>query len=163
MTIDHLLERAMILIGRSEQAALHTSVALRNDQIDQFGHLQTLGRLVVYQRGLFQIAVCRLKESKQRSTRLDHDTRLLAAPFAAVIIRNFQAVGHRQVHQYTLKILRCVIEQNHFKGESVIGHILHIVAAYTQKEEFAALNLATFVSVIEVHLTPHQTANGKTR
>ena len=59
--VDNLLEALFARIGILHHLALDAAVLLRNNQIDQLGHFQILGRLVVVEQLVFDILVVRKK------------------------------------------------------------------------------------------------------
>ena len=64
--VDNLLEILLLLVYRIEDAVFDASILLRNDEVDELGHLDVLGRLIPMKRILTQVAVHVLKEGLKR-------------------------------------------------------------------------------------------------
>ena len=64
--VDNLLEVLLLLVYRIEDAVFEASILLCNDEVDELGHLDVLGRFIPMKRMLAQVAVHVLKEGLKR-------------------------------------------------------------------------------------------------
>ena len=70
---------------------------MRGDEVDQFGHLDVLGRLVAVEILVAQVVVGIDEKVADRIPGGHRDMRAVAAVFARMFVRNVQPVGDVQV------------------------------------------------------------------
>ena len=97
VVVDDLFEILLGCIDVAEQFALQAAVFVRGDEVDQFGHLDVLGRLVAVEILVAQVVVGVDEKVSQRVPRGHGDVRTVAAVFARMFVRNVQSVGDVQV------------------------------------------------------------------
>lgn len=87
VVVDDLFEVLLGGIDVAQQLALDAAVLVRGDQVDQFGHLDVLGRLVVAELLVAQIVV-RIDEKVAQRVPCGHGhVGAVAAVFARVFVR----------------------------------------------------------------------------
>ena len=163
MVKDHLLETLFGGINIAQQFAFDAAIFMCNDQIDQLGHFDILGRLVVMKVFVTQITVGIGKEVAQRtpSGHGNMSERIFLVLYT--IVRDTQLVSDVQMQQDPLKICRTVKEKNLFEGLTSFGAILDIVMAQAEIENIAARQRLAFIPIVNVFRAPQYIANGVAR
>lgn len=142
-----------ILAGRIDVAqdlAFQTAVLVGDEQVDQFGHFDVLGRFVVQEVFVAQIVVGVGEKAADGVPAGHGDMGVAAAVLARMFVGNVQTVSDIQMQQNALQIGRGVVEENLLVGLSVIGYVLHIMMTYTQIKDIAAGKFLAGVPVVEV-------------
>ena len=150
--IDDLLEALFAGVGVIHHLALDAAIVLRNNQIDQFGHFQIFGCLVVVEEFVFDVLVGRDEEISQCVGRLAYHIVLFAAGCARVVVRDVEVVGDTQLREYRCQLRRRVVEHYLLEGSIGFGLILNIMVARSEEEQIAAIDLLAYVARVDILL-----------
>jgi len=163
VVVDDLLEVFLGGVYVAQQLAFDAAVFVRGNQIDQFGHLDVLGRFVVVEILVAQVVVGVGEKIPDASPCGHGYVHPVAAVFAGVRIGDVQPVGDVQVQQDALEVRRRVVDKNLLEGLAVFGEMLDVVVADSEVENVASGELAAFVAVVDEHGPPQHVANGISR
>ena len=163
MVVNDLLEVLLGGIDVAEQLALDAAILVRGEQVDQFGHLDVLGRLVVAEVLVAQIVVGVDEKVAQRVPGGHRDVRTVAAVFARMFVRNVQSVGDVQVHEDALQVGRRVIKEHLLERLASFGEVLDVVVSDAQVKHVAARKCLALIAVIDVLRAAEDVPDGITR
>ena len=163
MVVNDLLEVLLGGIDVAEQLALDAAILVRGEQVDQFGHLDVLGRLVVAEVLVAQIVVGVDEKVAQRVPSGHGHMRPVAAVFARMFVRNVQSVGDVQVHEDALQVGRRVIKEHLLERLASFGEVLDVVVSDAQVKHVAARKCLALIAVIDVLRAAEDVPDGITR
>ena len=150
MVVDDLFEILFRGVHVAQQLAFDAAVLVRGDQIDQFGHLDVLGRLVAVEIFVAQVVVGIDEKVADRIPCGHGDVRAVAAVFTRMFVRNVQAVGDVQMHQDTLEVRRRIIKEHLFEGLAVFREVLDIVMPDAEVEYVSACERLALIAFVDV-------------
>ena len=142
-----------VLLGQvhvAQDFAFEAALALRQDQVDQFGELQVDGRVVVGEQVVAQSGIDRGEEVFQRGPSRGHDVRLLFAFGTAVVVGDRQLVGQAQVVEDPGELFRGVVEDHLLEIPAAGGNVLGVVGSGTEVENLARAYRMAHVAVVDV-------------
>ena len=140
VVVDGLFEILLRGVDVAQQLAFDAAILVRGDQVDQLGHLDVLGCLVVAEILVAQVVVGVDEKVSQRVPRGHGDVRTVAAVFARMFVRNVQPVGDVQMHQDALQVAGRVIKEHLLERLAAFGEVLNVVVPDAQIENVAARN-----------------------
>ena len=150
VVVDDLFEILLGCIDIAEQFAFQAAVFVRGDEVDQFGHLDVLGRLVAVEILVAQVVVGIDEKVADRIPGGHRDMRAVAAVFARMFVRNVQPVGDVQVHEDALQVPGRVVKEHLFEGLPVFREVLDIVVPDAEVEYVSAREGLALIPVVNI-------------
>lgn len=129
MVVNYLLERLASDIDVIQQLAFQATVFARNDKIDQFGHLDILGDVVVAEQFVAKIVVAVAEKAFQTVACRHRDVGVGPAPVARMPVRDMNPVIDVQMGQNTLEFCGSVVDEDLLEERVVFGDVLYIVVS----------------------------------
>ena len=162
VVVNDLFEVLLGGVDVAEQLAFDAAILVRGEQVDQFGHFDVLGRLVVTEVLIAQIVVGVDEKVAQRVPGRHGHMRPVTAVFARMFVRNVQSVGDVQVHEDTLQVVRRVIKEHLLERLAPFGEVFDVVVPDAQVEYVAARKCLTLIAVIDVLRAAEDVSDGIT-
>ncbi len=107
---------------------------MRDDVVDQLRHLDVLGRVVVAELLVAQVAV-QVGEERADARPSGRTYELAShAPLAVVLGVDSQTVGDVEMHEDALQFVRTVVDHDLLEGLALFGHVLDVVVTDSQKK-----------------------------
>ena len=163
MVVHQLFEILLRRVDVAEDLAAQTAFVVRDDQVDQFGHLDVFRRFVVEEPFAAEV-VGRIAEKSFQQLPCRRRNGVGALAFGTcVVVGDVQSVGEVEVHQDLVQIRRLVVEENLFEGIAFVGHLFGVVRADSEEEYVPFRDSLPFVSVINVLLSADDISDRITR
>ena len=150
MSVDDLFEVFLGRIDAAEHLALQTAVFVRDDVVDQFGHLEVSGSRIVQAPLVAQVAGRTEEDAADGGPRRHGDLRTGAALRTDVVVGDAQAIGHIQMQQNALQLVGRIIEDDLLEGVIRLGQLLSIVQTDAEIEQIAAGQTFPLIPAVDI-------------
>ena len=161
--VDDLLEIVARGIHIRQYLAFQAAVGLRYDKVYKFRHLNVLGRLVVHEIVVLQIAGGMAEEAADRRRRRHRHMVQTAAAVAGVGIGYVDGIGHIEIQQNALQQFGRIVDDDLFERAAVLGNVLDVVISDSHVKDIAFRYGMARIAVIDMLRTAHHIADGITR
>ena len=149
--VEHeLLEALLLHVDVVQDLALDATVVVRDDVVDQLRHLDVLGRVVVAELLVAQVAV-QVGEERADARPSGRTYELAShAPLAVVLGVDSQTVGDVEMHEDALQFVRTVVDHDLLERLALFGHVLDVVVTDSQKKDLTLPDPRALIAVVNV-------------